>query len=268
MKKLLLLCLFVFSYGYEITVSIIPQKQIVSAITGDKANVNVMVKAGSSPEMYEPKASQLIKLKNSSLYFSIGVPFENNWLAKFKGINPKIKIIDMGKFVKRVYFDKSKGVKDPHIWLSPLNVILEARVVLKTVVKYDEKNRKYYEHNYAKFVEKLVALDMKIMNILKNSHNKKFIVFHPSFGYFARTYGLIQIPIEKEGKTPSFKYLAKIINFAKSNGIKTIFVAPEFSQKSAKFIAKKIGGKVVSMSPLKPNLLENILNIAKSLKSD
>jgi zinc transport system substrate-binding protein len=62
--------------------------------------------------------------------------------------------------------------------------------------------------------------------------------------------------------------LAKVIELANKNGIKTIFVAPEFSQKSAKFIATKIGGKVVSMSPLKPNVIENILNIAKALDID
>jgi len=264
MKKLLLIFIFVFGYGYDITVSILPQKEIVKSITGDKAKVNVMVKKGSSPAVYEPKVSQLVKLKHSDLYFSIGVPFENQWLKKFQGVNPKIKIVDMGKFVKRAYFNEKKGIKDPHIWLSPIYLMLEARVVLSEVVKYDPKNREYYEENYKKFVSKLSDIDMQVLNIIKKVKAKKFIVFHPSFGYFARTYGLKQIAIEKEGKEPSFKYLAKVIQLAKSNGIKTIFVAPEFSQKSAKFIAQKIGGKVVSISPLNENVTQNILTIAKA----
>ena len=261
--KLLLIFLFVFSYGYDISVSILPQKQIVQSITKDKAKINVMVPKGSSPAVYEPKVSQLLKLKNSKLYFSIGVPFEKNWLKKFKGVNKNLKIIDMGRFVKREYLGK-KGIKDPHIWLSPIYLIVEARAVLREVVKYDPKNREYYEKNYEEFVSKVTDLDIKVMNILKLKKQKKFIVFHPSFGYFAKAYGLKQIAIEKEGKEPSFKYLAKVIQLAKSNAIKTIFVAPEFSQKSAKFIAQKIGGKVVSISPLNENVIQNILTIAKA----
>jgi len=107
-------------------------------------------------------------------------------------------------------------------------------------------------------------LDLEIKKILLEEKNRKFIVFHPAFGYFAKRYELEQIAIEKEGKEPSVKYIKKVIDFAKEHNIKRIFVAPQFSQKSAKQIAKHINGVVKSINPLAQKWDENILNIAKS----
>jgi zinc transport system substrate-binding protein len=57
----------------------------------------------------------------------------------------------------------------------------------------------------------------------------------------------------------------RLIKIAKEKNIKIILTSPEFSQKSAKFIAKKINGKVVSFSPLQYNIFDNILRVAKLL---
>jgi zinc transport system substrate-binding protein len=67
-------------------------------------------------------------------------------------------------------------------------------------------------------------------------------VFHPSWGYFAAEFGLTQVPIEFEGKEPSPRALKFCIDYARKNGIKTVFVQPQFSQSSATVLAGEIGG--------------------------
>lgn len=91
------------------------------------------------------------------------------------------------------------------------------------------------------------------------------MVFHPAWGYFARAYGLKQIPVEIEGKTPKPMLLKSLINFAGQNQIREIFVQPQFSQKSAAIIAKAIDGRVTPLDPLAENWKENILHAANVL---
>jgi len=258
MKKLLLpFILFIFSFGYNVTVSILPQKYVVDFISSNKANVNVMVPKGANPAIYSPKPKQLLALKQSLVYFKIGVPFEKAWLNKFTDINPNIRVVDFGKYIKRD--------KNPHIWLDPILLIKQAKVVKDTLIQIDPKNKTLYNKNYHKFIKKMETLDITIQNLLSNIKNRKFIIFHPNLYYFAKRYNLDEIALEKEGKEASIRYLLKIIKIAKQNNIKVVFTAPEFSQKSAKFLAYKIGAKIIKFSALDYDIYKNLLKVSKIL---
>jgi zinc transport system substrate-binding protein len=91
------------------------------------------------------------------------------------------------------------------------------------------------------------------------------MVYHPAWGYFARTYGLKQLPVETHGKEPSPKELLQLISQAKKIGLKTIFVQPQFSQKSATTLAKDINGKVITLNPLAENWADNLQNASKAI---
>ena len=155
---------------------------------------------------------------------------------------------------------------DPHVWLSVDMVKVICQNIKEQAVHIDSKNKKLYVKNYESFIKELEQLDDEIKKTLKRSKGKKFIVFHPSFGYFAREYGLVQVAIEKEGKEPSLRYLKKIIDFAKKEDIKVIFASPQFSQKSASMVAKQIGGVVKSINPLSFEWKNNLMNVAKSFE--
>lgn len=257
MKKLILLLFAIHLFAYDVTVSIIPQKFVVNKIAGDKANVNVMVLPGNEPESYSPTPQQLLSLKHSVMYFKIGVPFEKAWIDKFIAINPKIKIVDFEKGIKKD--------KNPHIWLDPVFLMQEAKTVRDALIKIDAKNKNFYEKNYKKFISECQTINNKIKSLLKPIKQRTFIIFHPSLYYFAKRYNLDEIALEKEGKEPGLRYMMRLIKTAKKKNIKIVLTSPEFSQKSAKFIAEKINGKVVSFSPLEYNIFENILKVAKLL---
>ena len=242
-------------FGLNISVTILPQKGIVKAIAGERANVNVMVPPGNSPATYSPNFKQLKALKNSQIYFTIGVPFDQKYISKIKETNPNIKIIDFGKYIEKN--------KNPHIWLSPGFLMLEAKVVLDTLIKNESKNKEFYLSNYKKLINNLAKAEI---NGFKNINQKAFITFHPSFYYFAKDFLIKQIAIEKEGKSPSFSYLAKIIKLAKENNIKSVIISPEFPTKYAKIVAQKIGAKVYVISPLNENPLKTINKLIKVLK--
>lgn len=253
----------------KVFVSIVPQKYFVEKIGGDLADVSVMVLPGASPAIYEPKPKQLVDLSRARIYFAIGVPFEKTWLKKITAANPKILVVhtEAGIEKKPMKADKPQGIKDPHVWLSPPLVMVQARNILSALLKIDPANASVYEANYKKFIMELVNLDAELMGIFLKKDMTRFMAFHPAWGYFARTYGLKMIAVESEGKEPKPAALKRLIDKAKELGIKVVFVQPEFSSKSAEIIAKAIRGQVAFTSPLAPDWAMNLKEVALKFKA-
>ncbi|MGW8169894.1 MAG: metal ABC transporter solute-binding protein, Zn/Mn family [Sulfurovaceae bacterium] len=263
-----------------VAVSVLPQENITKAIGGDKIDILLMVKPGTSPHSYEPKPAQMIALSNAKLYLSIGVEFEHAWLAKFKAQNPRMKIVDSSRGIKRIeiaahHHDEDKHHedtnhkeegKDPHVWTSPMNIKIIAANTLQALIQTDPSNKAYYEANYRKLLQKIVATDKQIRSILKNTpKGSKFMVFHPAWGYFASSYGLVQVPIEVEGKEPKPSALGKLIKQAKAQNIRAIFTQPEFSDKSAHLIASQLHISVIKASPLAADWSANLIGLARAI---
>ena len=91
------------------------------------------------------------------------------------------------------------------------------------------------------------------------------MVFHPAWGYFANDYGLTQLAIEAGGKNPKPKQVMHLIHEAKEENVKAVFTAPEFSEATAKQIAKEVGVPVIKVSPLNPKWSQNLINLAKAI---
>ena len=136
------------------------------------------------------------------------------------------------------------------------------------MIKIDKKNKHFYIKNYNEFIQKIELTNSKIITILKNTKKySKFMVFHPSWTYFANDYHLVQSAIEIEGKSPKPKELIKIIKYAKKQNIKVIITSPEFSDKMAKQIARTLKIKVIKISPLAANWSNNLINLAKAIST-
>lgn len=274
-------------FSKEVTVSILPQKFFVEKIAGDKIDVNVMVKPGASPATYEPKISQMRKLAKSKIYFAIGVPFENAWLKKFENANKKMKIVDTSVGIEKLEMKAhthheekeehghEEHIKhedehehtglDPHIWLNPTLVKVQAKTIYKELALIDGSNKEFYKENLSKFLVELDALEKKLENILEPYEHKAFMVFHPSWGYFAKKFHLEQIAIEVEGKEPKPSQLVELIEEAKKHDIKVVFVSAQFSKKGAKTISSTIKANVAIIDPLEEKWDENLIKVAKEI---
>ncbi|WP_026803442.1 metal ABC transporter solute-binding protein, Zn/Mn family [Aliarcobacter lanthieri] len=289
MKKILVLFMVISSFLYadkpQLTVNILPQKYFVEKIVKDKFDINVMVKPGSSPHNFEPKPSQMKALNISKAYFLVGDPSELAWIDRFKQNAKNTFFVDTTIGIEKIamvehshhehdhdeddpfheHHDHDEDGLDPHTWLDPISVKIQVKNIYEAMLKIDEKNSEFYRMNYEEFIKELDTLDNEIKDILAPYKGKSFMVFHPSWGYFAKQYGLNQIPIEIEGKEPKPNELVKLIKEAKEHDIKIIFVAPQFSQKSAKTISTNIGGSVVSIDPLSENWKDSMIKTAKEI---
>ena len=143
---------------------------------------------------------------------------------------------------------------------------MQARSILTALQAVDPGHGSAYEANYRAFILELVDLDAFLRTTFDPFKGSSFMVFHPSWGTFAHTYGLNQVPIEIEGKNPKPAQLHELIEHARENRIKVVFVQPQFSTKNAGQISRAIGGRVVAVDPLSRDWATNLRRVAEEFK--
>jgi zinc transport system substrate-binding protein len=259
-----------------VVVTIVPQAGFVQNVGGDKVDITVMVPPGADPHTYEPTPSQMVKASKAKMYAKVGsgVEFELAWMDKIVEHNKAMLVIDCSEGIQmrameEYNLDEDSGEHhrgdDPHIWLSPQNAKLMVGNMCRGLIQVDLQNEAYYTRNRDEYLAKLDALDKDIQQGLSGVRNRRFMVFHPAWGYFARDYYLEQIPIEIGGKEPSAKDIANLIQKAEQQNIKVIFASPEFNPRSAEVIAKEIGGRVVFIDPLAEDYINNMRLVLNEL---
>ena len=155
---------------------------------------------------------------------------------------------------------------DPHVWLNPMLAITMARNISDALIDMDKANKDFYLKNFQKLMNDLLAFDESAKNELAGLKNRKFVVYHPAWGYFAEHYDLEQISIERNGKEPKIDEMASTVKMIKDENIKVIFADPNRSQKSAQVLASQTGAKVELLDPLGYNLLENLKIAVRAIK--
>lgn len=266
-----------------LTVTIEPQRYFLEQIVGDKFQVNTLVPPGSSPETYEPSPSAMIKLGNSRAYFKVGfLGYENVWTGKLAENNPDLKIVDCSVGIEPVYgghghHDHSHeaadhghnqtDAADPHVWSSAKNAVLFSQNMLNAVVELDVENAGLYRANFEKLTQKIAETDSALTRLLKDIPTRSFIVYHPALAYLARDYNLTQHSIEFEGKNPSPAQMKELVDLAKAENIKIVFVQQEFDIKNSEVIAREIGATSHTINPLAYEWDEELIRIAQLLAS-
>ena len=254
------------SYDNTIFVSITPLKPIVEAIVGDDFSVEVLVPAGASPETFEPTPKQFIALNESVMVLSTGLlDFERSLLQR---VHDQSKVINLSQGIATIAGSCSHthhgkhchhGV-DPHIWCSPKCIDIMAKNMYNALVAMVPD--KDYATAYSTLNEQIIELDSVVTKLCNNSSLPYFIIYHPTLTYLARDYNLEQVAIEHEGKEPSAKHLATIIERARRDGMKRVFYQSEFPESSVAIVAEDIGAETVEINPLDENIFENIVTIA------
>ncbi len=255
-------------------VSILPLKYFADKIVGTTYKVEVTVPPGAGPETYSPTPKQMMKLGGASAYFSIGyLGFEQSLLENFKSTNPDLQFFATSKRIDLIREEKEHGDHehfqgvDPHIWSSPKTARLIALNIFDGMVQIDPSNSDTYQKNLDVLLAEISKVDSTVTMLLAKTTSKKFIIFHPALGYFARDYGFEQLAIEFEGKVPSPKHLQTVIETAKSENIKFVLIQKEFDKENAEIIAKETGSKIIEIDPLDYNWPVQMISIAGKLAS-
>lgn len=273
----LLLLLIPFFWGCKhekldnkplISVSIEPLRNIVEHLAGDYYKVVTLTPVGASPETYEPTPKQLMDVSNSKLYFAIGtLGFEKQQLERMKETASTLKIytVSDGISLLSVQHEGHGDSTDPHIWMSPKNVVQMARNVCNALCQNDPEHTAVYKKKLADLELHADEVDRRIRLMVSKVRYRNFLIYHPALAYFANEYGFRQLTIEQDGKEPSSEHLATIISEAKAAEVHIIFLQREFKGRSVKSFSEATGARVVIINPLAYRWDNQAIAIAKAL---
>lgn len=229
-----------------------PMYYIAREIAQEKADIVQMIPSGVEPHTWEPTLKTMAELKDSDIFIYNGAGMER-WadkiIASLKENN--VRVIEASQGLDLIKGEGNHGDDyDPHTWVSPINLKNQSVNVLKALIEIDEENKEYYNNNYENLMVKLDALDKDIRSSIETFNTKTIVTSHEAFGYFAKEYGLIQIPIRgiSPENEPSPAKLAEIINLCKENNIKYIFAEKFINPKLSQLIADEIGGELLSLN--------------------
>lgn len=267
----------------EVVVSVVPLKFITERIGGQNVQVQSLVQPGHSPVTYEPTARQMAALAGARLYVRTGVPFERVWMDRIEESNPALRVVDvrerialqaphltavaLGTSATEPHEHEAHGHDqlDPHVWLDPSLAKTIAGNIRDGLVKEDPDHADDYRRNTKTLLDQLDQLDMEIREILAGIENRKFLVFHPAWGYFAKAYDLQQIAVEHRGREPGPKALVELVGITRRERINTVFAQKQFSTRVVETLAAEIDGNVVVLDPLAEDYLNNLRHAALAI---
>ncbi|MCX7736773.1 MAG: metal ABC transporter substrate-binding protein [Candidatus Kapabacteria bacterium] len=230
------------------TVTCLPLKYILMEIIGNEEDIAVLVDAGYSPHTYAPPPSVMKKMENSKVIFFVEDHYDK-WAIKdsYKNLTEVFKLLPESFIIR---FDEHEV--DPHFWTDPLAVKTIVPDLTQILIEKEPEKAEIFKENANKFMDKLNQLDQKINDILEPVKGSEVFLFHPSFNYMLKRYGLIYAGSieESPGKEPSPKYISDLIAKIKKSQTKSIFSEPQLSEKSAESIAEAAGLNIYVLDPL------------------
>lgn len=259
----------------RVAVSIPPQACFVERVGGAHVRAHVLLSPGQSPATFDPTLKQVAALAGARAYFRIGVAFEQRLLPRLAEAHPNLEIVDTRRGIPLRPMDDAghaagdahaanthAGAPDPHIWLSPRLVKIQARTICETLRRLDPAHAGDYERNLRAFHADLDALDARLAELFAPMKGRAFFVYHPAYGYLAEAYGLRQVAVEAGGREPGPRQLAERVRRAREARVRWILVQRRFASRSAYALAEAIGATVVTVDPLAKDYLENLWDMA------
>ena len=260
-----------------VATSIPPHAWLIERIGGGQVVVHTVLRPGESPTTHQPSDLQVSRVLSGRVFFRSGVPFESG--AWFRALERHLEIVDLRNGVATRTMDTHahdggaaqenshhlRGATDPHIWLSPERLAIQARLITETLQQIDPNHAADYAARLTELISELDELDAYIETALAPYRERAFVVFHPSWGYFADDYGLHQIAIEIEGNNPTDAELTRIQEQTRFLDVSVVFVQPQIAGKSARAIAEVMGASLETLDPLAPDVIVNLRHVTDSI---
>jgi len=257
-----------------VLVSIAPYKTMVEKIAGDTVQVETIVPKGASPHGFEPSPKNVEHLKDAKVWFIMGEGFEQKLTSTIKDYNEDIVIFDLRKNIDLLCQDEefiehsSHGCMgheggDVHLWLSPMLMRYQIHHIGHTLQRAFPEHGKMYEENLMTLSKQLAELNEEVKQNMYPFHRRVIVVSHPAFGYFCQDYQCVQIPVEVEGKDPPMKHIEAILERARKNKAKVVIAIPQYNNRGAQLIAKRLNLPLVTFDPYAPEYIENVKRLSE-----
>ena len=267
-------------------VTIPPQRWLVRTLAGEAAEVELLVAPGQNPHTFEPTGRQLARLSRAQGWLTIGLPFERTLLAKARATRPGLAEYPVHAGVPRLgapphpshdhdhapaaaageaACGAAEGA-DPHLWLAPRPMAQLATNTCRALQQLLPDERERLAAALADLTDALTRLERELAATLAPAAGRTFWVYHPSWAYFAEAFGLRQQAVEQEGREPSGRQLARLIEEARAARARVLFADPQFNPGPVRALARQLGARVVTIDPLAEAWPDNLRHVAAAIR--
>ncbi len=260
-----------------IAVSFEPQAWMLRQIAGDDFDIITLLPPGSDPETYQPSISTMKGLGQAEAFFTLGTDgFEKSITSNFSSNFPDLKIVDCTQGVDKIVgghghhehdgHNHDGEEFDPHILSSiPNSLVIAENLTNSLISLHPEKEEQYRKAGNA-LKQRMQTMNDSIEKM--GIKGKTLALRHPSLSYFARDYGLTQIPLQSDGKEASPLQLRKRMEEMKDAGTKIFIIEKEHANPSDKETAQQLGLKTVEVSLNSSSWIDDLIKIANEINRD
>ena len=265
-----------------VMVGIDPQAFLVDRIGGQRVRVGVLVGPGQSPHVYEPTPRQMSDVSAARALFITGLEFEQRLVGRVRSLAPRVEIVDLrqGLTLRVLTGDEvclhehgspddhhhHGAYPDPHVWLDPRAMITQARTIHGVLSRLDPDGRETFDAGLAELESELTLLHERLAAKLAPVAGREMFVFHPAFGYLADAYGLSQVPVEQDGKSPSARHVMEVSARMRQSGASVLFTDPQTSQTTVRALAQELACDVVVLHTLSRDYISSMDEIGRRIR--
>ena len=236
---------------------------VVRAVAGDHARVQVLVGEGVDPHLYSPRSSDVRAMLSAEGVYYTGLLLEGQMGDALR------KTADRGREVVAIaetipgelLIKEDPTHPDPHVWMDVAIWTNMADVVRESLCRLDPDNCEAYTANALRYQEELRQLDTYLRTVIGTvpTEQRVLVTAHDAFGYFGRAYG-IEVRGVQGISTESEAGLADInalVRFLVNKRIPAVFIESSVSEKNIRALQEgaaasghtvKVGGELYSDS--------------------
>lgn len=247
----------------NVVASLFPFMDFAREVGQERVSVELLVPPGAEPHSWEPRPSDIIKVKRADILIYNGEgmePYIKEMLAAVEGRDLAVieasRGLDLlkteGKEHHHGHHGEEGAAFDPHVWLDLGNDIDIVRRIAALFAGRDPAGGGAYARNSEAYIKRLRALDGRFQRELSRCRERRFFHGgHAAFGYLARRYGLTQVALHgpNPDSEPTPREMARVVDAAREHRAKVIFFEELVNPRLAEVLAREAGARTLPLDP-------------------
>jgi ABC-type Zn uptake system ZnuABC Zn-binding protein ZnuA len=226
---------------------------LVANVGGDLVSVTSLAGKNVDVHTFTPTPADIRIVSGAKLLVMNGLGLDD-WLERTitSAAATGTPLLKLGVDVPGVELlpGEDPGTQNPHLWMNVAYAELYVDRIEAALAAADPPHAPEYATRAAAYKVRLAALDTSIRARIATipEANRKLVMFHDAFPYFARAYGItiVGVAVPAPGQDPSAAETAALIQAIKAAGVKAIFSESQFPTKLVDELAAETGAKVVA----------------------
>jgi zinc transport system substrate-binding protein len=197
--------------GLKVLATFFPVYDDAIDVLGDKGNVTLLVPFSVDVHRFEPTPGSIQLVQQADVLVYNGAGLEP-WIPQIVAAAGNSRLIQVNSseglplIPVPSEYQKNNRTIDPHVWNDPVLAQMQVKNILQGLIKADPGDEPYFTANADALIAKFQYMDQELRTGTANVATRTFVSFHEAFGYLAKEYNLVEVPLAgpfEEEPTPS-----------------------------------------------------------------